>query len=83
MPSDAVSYGNGTSVRRITYTTEGLEEPAQMSEITPLTVAELIAELQEHPGNLPVYLHFHDDGEECLGVSRGVQGSPLRDVVWI
>ena len=49
----------------------------------PLTVGELIVELQEHPADLPVYLHFHDNGEECFGVSRGKQGNPLREVVWI
>lgn len=50
---------------------------------TVLTVEELIWELQQHPGDLPVYLHFHDNGEECIGVSRGVQGIPSRPVVWI
>lgn len=50
---------------------------------TPLTVEELIWELSQLPGDLPVYLHFHDNGEECVGVSRGVQGNPPRDVVWI
>lgn len=52
-------------------------------EYQPLTVGELIEELQEHPSDLPVYLHFHDNGEECLGVSRGKQGMQLREVVWI
>lgn len=50
---------------------------------TPLTVGELIEELQEHPADLPVYLHFHDNGDECRGVSLGVRGIQPRPVVWI
>lgn len=49
----------------------------------PLTVDELISELIDLPGNLPVYLHYHDNGEECYGPSLGVQGMQLRPAVWL